>query len=570
MALQKLIAFDKQSARTIDAQGFLHVAGCNISKGIVNPYLGAEIPGSEQLGLDPAKTYQIFRDPEELTKAAPTFNNLPLLDKHVEVGAADFEDPDIKKHIVGSTGQVAEFKAPYLVNDLVLWTAGAIAGVDSKEQHELSCAYRYQVDMTPGVYEGTRYDGRMTNIIGNHVALVEEGRAGRDVVVADSAAKDTIIEAPGHKDSEGKPAPVAIKSEKTGKTIWSGSSKEEAKIALRRMKAFSKDEHHKISVTGAAGTQAQDSKESHMAKNKQIKLTPRGCAVQGALLAHLRPRLAADAAVGPKEVAALLRNVTPERYAKQIPGILGVVKERFSTKLTKDAELDIDELKDLLESMGEELDEIDEEEMGDADMGETLDAPPELPAPPSTPSPEDPAAKLIAKLESLNLSPADMEELNGYIVAMTSEPAGDEFPPKPKEEEGKEEGNLPPKKEGEVMPAPPITKPTMDAALKLVRAETKKETIEEIGARYAACDMVKKIIGKVDPLAMDSAESIYKMALDAKKIKTEGVHPSAYKALVEMLVAKDDVLAADAQLATSVDVATSFKEVFPNAHVGKA
>ena len=40
--------------------------------------------------------------------------------------------------------------------------------------------------MTPGVYEGHRYDGIMTNIRGNHVALVKDGRAGTDVVVQDA------------------------------------------------------------------------------------------------------------------------------------------------------------------------------------------------------------------------------------------------------------------------------------------------------------------------------------------------------------------------------------------------
>ena len=45
-----------------------------------------------------------------------------------------------------------------------------------------------RVTMTPGVYEGERYDGVMTEITGNHVALVSDGRAGPDVVVADSAA----------------------------------------------------------------------------------------------------------------------------------------------------------------------------------------------------------------------------------------------------------------------------------------------------------------------------------------------------------------------------------------------
>jgi len=40
--------------------------------------------------------------------------------------------------------------------------------------------------MTPGVFEGVAYDGRMCDICGNHAALVETGRAGPDVMVFDS------------------------------------------------------------------------------------------------------------------------------------------------------------------------------------------------------------------------------------------------------------------------------------------------------------------------------------------------------------------------------------------------
>jgi hypothetical protein len=40
--------------------------------------------------------------------------------------------------------------------------------------------------MTPGMYEGQRYDGVMREIQGNHVALVKSGRAGSDVMAADN------------------------------------------------------------------------------------------------------------------------------------------------------------------------------------------------------------------------------------------------------------------------------------------------------------------------------------------------------------------------------------------------
>ena len=188
-----ILAFDKQTftkantARHFDEQGFLHVEGCNISKATVNPYLGAEIPTWEQLGLDPRKTYHMLRPAEELAKAATTCNMIPLMDAHIEVSAFDLEDPDIAKHQVGNTGQMGRFEAPYLINDLVIHKAGAIEGVTSKEVCELSCAYRYDVVMTPGEFEGVKYDGYMTNLRFNHVALVEEGRAGPDVMVRDSA-----------------------------------------------------------------------------------------------------------------------------------------------------------------------------------------------------------------------------------------------------------------------------------------------------------------------------------------------------------------------------------------------
>ena len=177
------LAFDRASVRTIDRDGRLHVAMTNISKANVCPYRGDEIPGYEALGLDATRIYQLLRDPDELEKSAPTFNNLPVLSRHVAVSADNHKPEDV----VGSTGTDAEFVAPYLRNSMVIWAADAIKGIESGEQREISCAYRYDPVMELGEFNGVHYDGRMTNISGNHVALVPLGRAGRDVVVGDSA-----------------------------------------------------------------------------------------------------------------------------------------------------------------------------------------------------------------------------------------------------------------------------------------------------------------------------------------------------------------------------------------------
>ena len=208
------LAMDK-SARAFDADGRLHLDKSHISKAAVNPYLGEEIPGYEKLGLDPKKIYQLLRDPEELKKAAPTFARLPILKKHVPV-AADKARPDL---VIGTTGSEPEFNDPYLDVDLAFWIDSAIAGIESDEIKELSSAYHYVPVMEPGTYEGKPYDGRMTEIVGNHVALVPDGRAGSDVVVAD--------EDPFQKQFKER----TMKMTKLGKALFAALSAASTKLA---------------------------------------------------------------------------------------------------------------------------------------------------------------------------------------------------------------------------------------------------------------------------------------------------------------------------------------------------
>lgn len=201
------MAFDRQSARSIDVDGRLHVAKTNISKAVVNPYYGREIPNWQGLGLSADKVYRLYRDPEELAKGATTFNNLPILNKHIPVTV----DEPQKDNVVGSIGSDVAYDAPYLQASLCIWDASAIAGVETEQQCELSCGYRYDPDMTPGTTpDGEAYDGVMRNIRGNHLALVECGRAGPDVIVADH---QTVLPQPRKENP-------AMKMTKLGKALF--------------------------------------------------------------------------------------------------------------------------------------------------------------------------------------------------------------------------------------------------------------------------------------------------------------------------------------------------------------
>ena len=226
-----ILALDK-SQRFTDENGWLHVAVSNISKAMVCPYNGSEIADIAQeagVVVDPKRVYFLLRDPKELELGASTFNGLPLTDIHEPLSAEDLGvNPELKEVIVGSTGNEARFMKPYLQNSLVVWDAAAIKRIDTREQVELSCAYRWVLDMTPGTYEGVAYDGVMRKLRGNHVALVDEGRAGPDVLVADAKPKSHKEKSPMKKKLS--PRAIAVRGALLGRIPLSLAADQKLKV----------------------------------------------------------------------------------------------------------------------------------------------------------------------------------------------------------------------------------------------------------------------------------------------------------------------------------------------------
>lgn len=179
------VAFDKASARSYDANGHLIVDSTVITKAAVNPYYGKEIPNYESLGLDPEKIYNMLRDPAELEKGMHTLGEKQLLIKHIFVSA----DEPQKESIAGTIGSNLEMVGNDVKGSLTVWDKEAINLIESGKLAELSASYFYDPVMKSGTFNGQPYDGIMTNIRGNHVALVERGRIGRDALVADALPK---------------------------------------------------------------------------------------------------------------------------------------------------------------------------------------------------------------------------------------------------------------------------------------------------------------------------------------------------------------------------------------------
>ena len=180
--------------RRKDENGFLHVANCRIMKAGVNGYYGAEIAGGRELGLEPDKLYRVYRPFEEMKRGASTFGGLPVLSEHEPVSAELMTEDEIKSLAIGSVGTDVRAAEPYLMATLTFTDGDAVAEIESAKTAlnpddlpvQLSPCYFYTALFEQGTFEGQKYEIRMTDIRGNHLAKVLKGREGKDVAVADA------------------------------------------------------------------------------------------------------------------------------------------------------------------------------------------------------------------------------------------------------------------------------------------------------------------------------------------------------------------------------------------------
>lgn len=435
-AADERLACDLMSVRTMDVDGRMHVALTPISKANVCPYYGREIPGAERLGLEPGKVYQLLRHPDELAKAAPTFNGIQLLRRHIAVNADDTQKMDV----VGCLGNDAVFEPPYLKNSLSVWDSSAIAGIETGEQRELSSSYRYVADMTPGEYEGVAYDGIMRNIVGNHVALVEEGRAGADVLVSDSNPTEFII----------------------------------------------------------------------------MKKSNRAIAMRVAAGAYLRPLLAQDSAPLPQLKAIVKGNKKPEFVAMDIKSVF------------KDAAIDMPKLTAVLKLAADEADEEREEAEDEKDDDDNEEG-------------GQSRSKDRAR-----------DKARDKAKDRAMDKAKDKARDKAKDEDDDDGAD----DESEDDDDDKDDRKASDAALV---ARARREALRDFQSLQDAREAVRPLVGEI---AMDSAEAVYRYALETLGIDTKGVHASAYPAMIAL--AKDRKPSRVAM--DSNPSGSSFAERFPTAY----
>jgi len=172
------------TARVVDENGFYEIKNNPLSKVGVFPYSGRQVGDME----NPDKVYNVYRPAEELgsDECIDSFKLLPWIDDHVMLGIGkEGRTQAERKGVQGVIGEDVYFKDDVLYGNLKVFSE-SLANLIENGKEELSCGYTCSYEFATGTYNGVQYDAIQRNIRGNHLALVDEGRMGKEVAVLDS------------------------------------------------------------------------------------------------------------------------------------------------------------------------------------------------------------------------------------------------------------------------------------------------------------------------------------------------------------------------------------------------
>jgi uncharacterized protein len=166
-----------------NADGFMAIHARAARTGIYQ-YLGREIdPDGKHFTAD--QVVNVYRPPEEVFDKASlaSFVAKPITDDHPAEGVDASNWRDLARGTIMGAAKDGE----YVGFDLAFMDAETITAIDQGKR-ELSNGYTSSLDIEDGVApDGTEYQAVQREIRGNHVAVVDAGRAGSSCRIGDAA-----------------------------------------------------------------------------------------------------------------------------------------------------------------------------------------------------------------------------------------------------------------------------------------------------------------------------------------------------------------------------------------------
>lgn len=138
--------------------------------------------------------YREFVSPEVLHEQASmdSLSLLPVTDEHP---SKNVDSKTVKYAMKGVTGQEARKDGTDgLDTDIVIMDADLVESAERGDKQEVSAGYTCLLDETPGIWQGQKYDAKQIERRYNHIAVVPEGRAGKNVRLRMDAAHNLTLE----------------------------------------------------------------------------------------------------------------------------------------------------------------------------------------------------------------------------------------------------------------------------------------------------------------------------------------------------------------------------------------
>ena len=183
-------AQDSKDRRHVDRNKYVIAPNSIITGADVATYRGREIPKWRLLGLDPDKSYEVYRPIEEIRDN--DFNGKPVLSEHIGDFSADTAH-NYADYVMGAAHDTDKAGSE-IKGGITLWNREGINDLDRGKKY-LSAGYWYDAVIEAGQFNGKPYDIIMRNIEANHIALVDDPRY-EDAIVGDNKPnliKESVI-----------------------------------------------------------------------------------------------------------------------------------------------------------------------------------------------------------------------------------------------------------------------------------------------------------------------------------------------------------------------------------------
>ena len=301
-------------------EGYIVASSVPIARTGWQKYLASEI------GLEGSQILDVWRDPSDVfsEQTMASFEGKAVCDGHPPTSVtAENHSAFDRGHLQNVRRAVLEDGTEALVADLVVTDPTLIHKIETGLR-ELSCGYScnyYEMTDRPGCY-------RQTDIRGNHVAVVPNGRAGSDIRIRD--------ERPAALAGISAPAAKSHQKERTRKPM--SKTQENSSLVGRMLRAFAATDAEPEEVAEAAKLASKSEERSEKATKDEEEKKPELKEAKGVVehLSGVKDALEAHGKIMTDHAAAMK---TMCDSMEQLHGALAGVEKPAEGEEVKDADL---------------------------------------------------------------------------------------------------------------------------------------------------------------------------------------------------------------------------------------